>query len=146
MSWFGRNSDRKFVPFDEKTIDEQADDITRALILREENPLFDFDYRDEAKRNEFTKSCFGAAIVIMVSNTVSLRTINKMKGGKALGPLRKFLILNTLNLPFYWYFYNDMSNTYMELKRHLVTRYLIVGDEILYKRKVNRQPSTPNQL
>ena len=53
-----------------------------------------------------------------------------------MGPLRKFMLLNVLNAPFYWYFYNDVSNHYMEMKRHLVERYLIQGDEILYKRPV----------
>ena len=59
-----------------------------------------------------------------------------MKGGLALGPLRKFVLLNLLNTPLYWYFYNDVNNNYLEMKRHLVTRYLIAGDEILYKRPV----------
>lgn len=55
-----------------------------------------------------------------------------------MGPLRKFALLNVLNLPFYWYFYNDVSNHYTAMKRHLVTRYLISGDEILYKRPVHK--------
>ena len=48
-----------------------------------------------------------------------------MKGGKTMGPMRKSLVLNVLNLPFYWYFYNDINQNYMDLKKHLVTRYLI---------------------
>ncbi len=48
-----------------------------------------------------------------------------MKGGKTLGPLRKFGLLNALNVPFYWYFWNDVNSNYMELRRHLVERYLI---------------------
>ena len=46
MSWFSfgrKDAERKFVSFEEKTIDEQADDITTALIYREDNPLFEFD-------------------------------------------------------------------------------------------------------
>ena len=45
MGWFGArdSSERKFTNFEDKTIDEQADDITRALIYQEENPLFEFD-------------------------------------------------------------------------------------------------------
>ncbi len=48
MSWFGRggNSERRFLSFEEKSIDEQADEITRSLIFNEENPLFDFDRND----------------------------------------------------------------------------------------------------
>lgn len=109
-----------------------------ALIYMEESPLFEFDHQDEAKRYELIKSITGAGIFGVLANTISLRQINKMKGGKTLGPLRKCGILTFLNLPFYWYFYNDVNNNYMELKRHLVTRYLIEGDEILYKRPIHK--------
>ena len=44
MSWFGKGNERKFTSFEEKTIDEQADDITQALLYQEENPLFEFDH------------------------------------------------------------------------------------------------------
>ena len=67
---------------------------------------------------------------------ISLRQINKMPGGKTMGPMRKSLLLIALDLPFYWYFYNDVTQNYMDLKKHLVTRYLISGDDILYKRPV----------
>ncbi len=147
MSWFGAKdaSERKFTNFEDKTIDEQADEITRALIYQEENPLFEFDTQDDAKRREFTKSCTGAGIFMILVNTISLRQINKMKGGKTMGPMRKFFILNALNLPFYWYFYNDVTQNYMDLKKHLVTRYLIQGDEILYKRPVGIKTDNPYQ-
>ena len=52
-SWFGMgrgSADRRFTSFEEKTIDEQADDITQALVFAEENPLFDFDRTDLSKR------------------------------------------------------------------------------------------------
>ena len=135
---FGKQNYRKFVAFEEKSIDEQADEITTALIYKEDNPLFEFDYRDEAKRRDFAKSCTGATISLFLISMISLRTINKIKGGQTLGPLRKFLGLNILNIPLYWYFYNDVTNNYMDLKRHLVTRYLISGDEILYKRPIHK--------
>lgn len=130
--------ERKFTAFEDKTIDEQADDITTALLYQEENPLFEFDNKDQAIRYEFTKACTGAAIFVVLTNAISLRHINNMKGGKTMGPLRKFALLNFLNLPFYWYFYNDVNNHYLSMKRHLVTRYLIAGDEILYKRPIQK--------
>ena len=45
MSWFGSkdSNERRFTSFEDKSIDEQADEITKALIYKEENPLFDFD-------------------------------------------------------------------------------------------------------
>ena len=112
MSWFGKGSERKFIAFEEKTIDEQADDITQALLYQEENPLFEFDYQDAAKRREFTKSIMGGSMFLVLSNAISLRQMNKMRKGKAkaVGPLRKFMLLGVLNAPFYWYFYNDVSN------------------------------------
>ena len=56
-----------------------------------------------------------------------------------MGPMRKFLLLNALNLPFYFHFYNDINNHYMLMKRHLVERYLISNGEILYKRPIARR-------
>ena len=50
-----------------------------------------------------------------------------------MGPLRKLVLLNILNAPFYFYFYNDITNRYQNLEKHLVTKYLIIGDELLYK-------------
>ena len=47
--WFSfgsKTNERKFTSFEEKTIDEQADDITQALVWNEENPLFEFDHQD----------------------------------------------------------------------------------------------------
>jgi hypothetical protein len=42
---FGKsNNERKFTSFEEKSIDEQADEITTALMYNEENPLFEFDH------------------------------------------------------------------------------------------------------
>ena len=75
MGLFGARdtNDRKFTNFEDKTIDEQADDITRALIYQEENPLFEFDTLDDAKRRDFTKSCTGACIFMVLVNTISLR-------------------------------------------------------------------------
>ena len=73
MSWFGKGNERKFTSFEEKTIDEQADDITKALLYQEENPLFEFDHLDTTKRHEFTKSCTGAGIFIVLVNIISLR-------------------------------------------------------------------------
>jgi hypothetical protein len=58
-----------------------------------------------------------------------------MKQAKTMGPLRKLIFINILNAPFYYYFYNDINKRYMELKKHLVTKYLIIGDELMYKKR-----------
>ena len=57
-----------------------------------------------------------------------------MKVAKNMGPLRKFAILNALNLPFYFYFHHKITNKYMDLKKYLVKKYLILGDEVLFKK------------
>lgn len=143
--WFGAaskdSSERRFVSFEEKSIDEQADEITRALVFDEENPLFEFDKSDASKLKEFQRSGVGACIFVGLVTWVDLRVLNGMKHAKAMGPLRKFGLITVIQSPFYWYFYNDVRQSYMEMKRHLVTKYLIEGDEILYKRPV--APSAP---
>ena len=140
-SWFKfgdrENEDRRFIAFDEKTIDEQADDITSALIFDEENPLFIFDKKDYFERREFQKSLVGCTMTLSLVTYIDLRVLNGTQYGRAMGPLRKFFALNILNIPIYWYFYHDLNQKYMDLKKHLVKRYLIEGDEILYKRRLN---------
>ena len=73
-------------------------------------------------------------IVISLTSAWSIKTLNKVKAGLAMGPLRKFVLLNVMNAPLYWYFYTDCQHQYTQVKRHLVKRYLISGDEVLYKR------------
>ena len=63
--------------------------------------------------------------------------LKRMKSAQKMGPLRKLFLLNLLNSPFYVYFYNDISSRYRELEKHLVTKYLIIGDELLYKKRRN---------
>ena len=49
--------------------------------------------------------------------------------------MRKAAILMVLNgPPAFWFFYNSQQK-YMDMKKHLVKRYLIHDDEILYKRQ-----------
>lgn len=52
-----------------------------------------------------------------------------------MGPLRKLMFLNLLNSPFYVYFYNDITGRYRDVEKHLVEKYLIMGDELLYKKR-----------
>lgn len=40
------SDDRKFVAFEKKTIDEQAQEITSSLLWEEEESRFDFDGED----------------------------------------------------------------------------------------------------
>ena len=139
-SWFkfggGEDQDRRFVSFEEKTIDEQAIEITNSLIRDEETPLFTFDEEDFAARRELYKSGVATVMTVGLVSIVDLQVLNGTKYGRALGPLRKFAALNLLNLPIYWYYYHDVTQRYMDLKKHCVTRYLIEGDEILYKKRL----------
>ena len=64
---------------------------------------------------------------------IDLRVLNSMKQMRNIGPLRKFLFLNTLQTPFYIYFYFKITNRYTELKKFMVQKYLILGDEVLFK-------------
>ena len=38
--------DRRFLAFENKTIDEQADDITKSLLYEDQDPRFEFDGED----------------------------------------------------------------------------------------------------
>ena len=53
VQWFfkfgageGSGMDRRFLAFEDKTIDEQADEITKQLIWDEDAPIFEFDAVD----------------------------------------------------------------------------------------------------
>ena len=52
-----------------------------------------------------------------------------------MGPMRKLVLINLLNAPFYFYFYHDINLKYINLQKHLVKKYLIIGEELLYKKK-----------
>lgn len=123
-----------FKSFEEKSLEEQADDITRALLWNEENPLFTFDNLDQIKRREFNKSLVGAGIFFTMLTAVDLRVLKRIKAAQKMGPLRKMLFLNLLNSPFYFYFYSDITTKYRDVERHLVKKYLIIGDELMYKK------------
>ena len=139
--WFkfggGEDQDRRFVAFEEKTIDEQAVEITNALIMNDENPLFTFDRHDHSARKEFYSSGITCAVTLGLVSIVDIKVLNTTPYGRGMGPLWKFAALNVLNLPIYWYFYHDVNSKYMDLKKHCVKRYLIEGDEILYKKRLN---------
>ena len=55
VQWFfkfgggeGTNVDRRFLAFEDKTIDEQADDVTYQLLWEDEEvPIFEFDAEDQ---------------------------------------------------------------------------------------------------
>lgn len=65
--------------FEEKSLEEQADEITRSLLWNEENPLFSFDTQDQIKRREFTKSLVGAGIFFTMLTAIDLRVLKRMK-------------------------------------------------------------------
>lgn len=52
-----------------------------------------------------------------------------------MGPLRKFVLINVLNTPIYFYYYYTLTQSYMVLQKHLVKKYLITGDELIYKHR-----------
>jgi len=126
--------DRRFLAFEEKSIDEQASEITKDLLWNVDNSLFTWDMTDRSKRHDVQKSIVGCGIFVGLISMIDVRVLNRMKHGKSLGPLRKFLMINALNAPFYYYFYYDIYQSYSNLQRHLVEKYLISGDEIMYKK------------
>lgn len=102
----------------------------------DENPLFDFDTQDHVKRRELANSLTGAGIFFTLLTAVDLKVLNRMKSARTMSIMKKLVLLNIMNTPFYVYFYHDISRRYMELKKHLVTKYLIIGDELMFKKKI----------
>ena len=96
--------------------------------------MFDFDNLDRVKRDDFYKEIIGGGIFFGAVTAIDLRVLNGMKTARQMGPLRKFLLLNELHTPFYIYFYYKITSTQLELKKYMVKKYLILGDEILFKR------------
>ena len=96
--------------------------------------MFDFDNQDRAKRDEFYKEFIGGGIFFSAVTAIDLKMLNGMKSARNMGPLRKFALLNVLHTPFYIYFYYKISTSSLELKKYMVKKYLILGDEILFKR------------
>ena len=117
------------------------DEVTHDLFCNKRNLLFDFDNEDLVHREEFVKECVGLGIIFSLVTIINIRVLNSMKIANNMGPLRKFVLLNTLNLPFYFYFYHKITNKYMDLKKYMVKEYLLLGDEVLFKRKNNLNQS-----
>ena len=87
------------------------------------------------KKRDFTKSLIGAGIFFTVLNYVDIKVLNRMKIGKTMNYGKKFCIINLMNVPFYYLFYTDINNRYVDIKKHLVKKYLIIGDELMFKKR-----------
>ena len=98
--------------------------------------MFEFDEADKDARKEFQKQAVSAAITISGLWYFDIKVLNRTSWGMAMGPLRKFALINALSIPFYWYFMTNVRQAHMDMKRHLVTKYLIQGGEVLYKRRL----------
>ena len=96
--------------------------------------LFDFDAQDMSQREDYVKDAIGCGIVFLFVTAVDLRVLNSIKSVRHVGPHRKFVLLNVLNLPFYFYFYHQLTTHNQRLRKSLVKKYLLAGDEILFKR------------
>ena len=71
--------DDEYRGFQEKTLDEQAADITTSLLWNDENPLFAFDNTDQVMRREFNKQLVGAGIFFSLLTTIDMRVLRRMK-------------------------------------------------------------------
>ena len=97
--------------------------------------MFQFDEKDRDALQEYKKKHVVAGITIAAIWVADVKVLNQTKWGIALGPLRKFALVNLMTAPVYYYFYTNCMQANQDLKRHLVTRYLIADGQILYKRK-----------
>lgn len=135
-----------FRNFEDKTLEEQANYITKALVFGEDMPLFSFDSQDRIKKRELEKSLTGGIISLLFISVIDMRVLKRMKNAQKMGPLRKFLLINLLNMPVYVYFYQDFFKKYLNLEKHLVNKYLILGDEMLYKKRISNNDYKPPSI
>ena len=126
----------EYQTFESKSLDDQAHEITSDLIWNKRHFLFEFDNQDQAHRDELLKEFVGAGITFSLVTILDLRFLNMNKFSRHMGPLKKFLIINTLNMPFYIFYYYRLNNNYMNMKKHMVKKYLLLGDEVLFKNQV----------
>mmetsp|Transcript_2815 Transcript_2815/g.4810 ORF Transcript_2815/g.4810 Transcript_2815/m.4810 type:complete len:138 (+) Transcript_2815:38-451(+) len=111
--------DKEFKRFEDKSLDDQSNEITSDLIWNRDNALFLFDIEDRTEREGFIKEVVGAGIFFTAVTTIDLKVLNSMRVGRNMGPLRKFLLINMLQTPFYGYFYYNIAKKYTELKRFM---------------------------
>ena len=69
----------EFRSFEEKSIEEQADDITSSLLWNDQNPLFTFDLEDQVKKRDFNKSLTGAGIFFLLLTSIDMRVLKRIK-------------------------------------------------------------------
>lgn len=77
----------------------------------------------------------GSVITTVAVIGVDINALNWFKWGKQMGPLRKFFLINLINVPVYSYYYFALTKSYMQLQKHLVKKHLISGDELIYKHR-----------
>ena len=78
------------------------------MLMDEEAPIFQFDQEDKDARKKFFKEPFVAGVTISALWICDVRVLNTTKWGMALGPLRKFALINVMTAPVYWYFYTTV--------------------------------------
>ena len=109
-----------FRKFEEKSLDQQAEEVTHDLVWQNKNRLFDFDRQDQVQRDEYIKELVGTGIVFSLVTAIDLRVMNQVKTVRNAGPMRKMMFLGLLNIPFAVYFNYRINNKYMDLKKFMV--------------------------
>lgn len=76
------DNDRRFLPFEQKTIDEQAHEVTHSLLFEEEESRFDFDAEDRSEKKKFQKECHMGAYIVLSMTVIDIKVLNAMKWGR----------------------------------------------------------------
>ena len=76
-------------------------------------------------RNEVVKRMIVSGLFVSIITIIDIRGLNLLKITKKYSILQKLLIIQAMNLPFYYYFYNSINKVYTDLKYHLVYKYLV---------------------
>ena len=80
--------------------------------MDEEAPIFQYDQVDRDARQKFLKEPTAAGVTISLLWIADVKVLNTTKWGLALGPLRKFALINMMTAPVYWYFYTTVMQAH----------------------------------
>ena len=111
--------------FDSKSLLTQSKIMTKSLLTLDEDRMFDFDRDDWDKRDEVIKTAISTCIFTCVVTIIDVKGLNMLRATRKYSILQKLLLIQLMNTPFYIYFYNNINKSYMNLKKHLVFKYLI---------------------
>jgi len=89
--------------------------------------MFEFDKYDKKVRDEFYLKGYYFLLTSVVLNVYSLFALWKVNTYKDYGLLQRFCVSNGFMIPFYAFAYFQLNSKYMDLKKHLTLKYVMIN-------------------